>query len=300
VVYENDYTSPSNASPTETISYFHIVTNTDAANTIVDFADRLRYWRSKVTQGSAWNDINSTEAVNNARGAFPDDYYTITVTARDAAGNVGTKTQKVLLDNWLQVFAVAQVRSDPADPPGTTRLRFTGSEWTANATVKLYRVGTDIAEGNTISQKGALLGTANTDADGFFDKTLVVTLPGKNDPPYQFLGDYHHGDDIYQPRLDAIAPLQKMGGSRASFARQVGSPFPEPRPNTADPNPVVPPVTRGPIPGGHTPPAVAEARIPRHSVIAAVGADRLSLARNVAEVGRPAWSSAAADPFADW
>ncbi|QDU22715.1 hypothetical protein [Urbifossiella limnaea] len=39
VAYENDYRSPSNGlSSVGPVSFFHILTNTDAANTIVDFA----------------------------------------------------------------------------------------------------------------------------------------------------------------------------------------------------------------------------------------------------------------------
>src|SRR6185436_17553886 len=63
VVYENDITSPSNAQAPDPLKFFHIITNTDGANS-VEVADRKRYWRSKVTQGSAWNAIDSVEAVN--------------------------------------------------------------------------------------------------------------------------------------------------------------------------------------------------------------------------------------------
>jgi hypothetical protein len=158
VVYQNDATSPSTAHPAALINtFFHIVTNTDAANSLIDFEDRKRYWRSKVTQGSAWNDIGSTEAVNNAKGAYPDDYYTITITARDAAGRSDSRTGRVLLDNWVQSVSYA-VMVDPPPPPGQTRVRVTGSQFTGNATVKVYLMTSNIADGQAITDHGTLLG----------------------------------------------------------------------------------------------------------------------------------------------
>jgi len=166
----------------------------------VDFADRGRYWRLKVTQGAAWNDINSTEAVNNAKAAFPDDYYEFTVTAKDAAGLSKDKTERVLLDNWEQTVN-APVILDPFVPPGHVRVRVFGTQFTANSTVKVYAVSTLAADGDSLSAAGQYLGTAPTDADGNIIATDFVFLPAGQ---YCIVADYHGGDGIYQPRLDAI------------------------------------------------------------------------------------------------
>lgn len=207
VVYENDYKSPSNAAPSVgAVSYFHILTNTDGIldnqgkpNTVVDFADRTRYWRSKVTQGAAWNDINSTEAVNNAKGAFPDDYYTITVTAKDAAGNVSqAKTERVLLDNWQQQVIVVMAPNNKGEVRGT--------QFLPNTLVPIYALPPfgKLADGATISKVTKFLGKALTDADGNI-KNFVVDL---TDPDIGSVVADYGADDIYVGRLDAIAPVQ--------------------------------------------------------------------------------------------
>ncbi len=259
VAYENDYTSPSNDDPSATISYFHILTNTDGANSVVDFADRARYWRSKVTQGAAWNDINSTEAVNNAKGAFPDDYYTFTVTARDAAGNAKSTTQKVLLDNWLQSVTY-QTILDPLQPPGFHRVRVDGSQFTANSTVNVYLMTSNIADGQTITDHGTLLGSADTDADG----NIVQKDFAFPEPPGGFflLADYAGGDNIYEPRLDGNSPSTigqgqspvrgADGGAGGSFAPLPASPQGGPA-TDGDPAPPAPSAARQPAPRADDP-----------------------------------------------
>lgn len=202
VAYENDYRSPSNAARSVgTISYFHLLTNTDAANTIVDFADRTRYWRSKVTQGATWNDLTATEAVNNAKDAFPDDYYTITVTAKDAAGNSTPKTERVLLDNWPQQIQVQSV--------GVGVYVVTGQQFLPNAIVPIYGIpGGDPAPGDSLPAVGFYLGSAQTDADGTFVVTLSTGLPFAS-----LCADYGYGGDtVFEPLLDALAPVQDSQG----------------------------------------------------------------------------------------
>jgi hypothetical protein len=130
------------------------------------------------------------------------------VTAKDEAGNAGSKTVRVLLDNWTQVLKAEQVGVGA----GTISVKFTGQQWTANATVKIYLMSPFpfIAENSTISQTGTLLVNATTDANGNINAvTLDVPHPGGGEFPGYFLADYHGGDDKYQPRLDAITYLQE-------------------------------------------------------------------------------------------
>ncbi|QDU22717.1 hypothetical protein [Urbifossiella limnaea] len=152
-----------------------------------------------MSEGKAWNDITATEAVNNAKGAFPDDYYNITVTATDAAGNANCTAARVLLDNWLQTMN--------AVPTGLLRqYALSGSQFLPNAAVPIYAYTPFdvVAEGDTLSQHALLVGTAATDANGSF--SLVVTLP----PGAQFplIADYG-ADDLYVPRLDAKTFLEE-------------------------------------------------------------------------------------------
>jgi hypothetical protein len=220
VAYQNDADSPSNAQPPDDISFFHILTNTDGANTVVDLADRNRYWRSKVTQGSAWNDIGSTEAVNNGTAAFPDDYYTITLTARDAAGNATVNTVRVLLDNWVQEITVT---------PTQNYLEYlvTGKNFLPDAKVPIWGIYAAVGpnDGDQLGSVGDHLDTATTDADGNFSITIALA-----DTPYvSFLADYG-ADDIYQPRLDPLAPAQTEEGlvqtDAAGFTAPLGGSMP--------------------------------------------------------------------------
>jgi hypothetical protein len=215
VAYQNDYRSPSNADTAGgPLSYFHHLTNTDGANTIIDFADRNRYWRSKVTQGAAWNDINSTEAVNNAKGAFPDDYYTFTVTARDAAGNSSNKAARVLLDNWVQTITTVLQPRQTGDPLNLYRFRASGTNWTAGSKVPLYIVSPAYAAGTQISTiAAAKVADLVPDANGTIPPTDFTYLePDPTPKAWHFMADYHNGDDIYQPQLDAVNIIELQAG----------------------------------------------------------------------------------------
>ncbi|MBX9581098.1 MAG: hypothetical protein K2X87_12385 [Gemmataceae bacterium] len=214
VVYQHDRHSWSNAEPSVgPVRYFHILTNTDGIlnkngepNTVVDFADRNRYWRSKVTQGAAWNDIGSTEAVSNAKGAFPDDYYTITVTAKDAAGLSTTKTVPVLLDNWQQRVVVEQTA------PGKGLAK--GYEFLPNTEVPIHALepGKLLPDGSKITAVGKkLLGKAKSNDDGYFEFPVDLTDPDIG----SVVADYG-ADDVYVGRLDARGPVQINIGLRAS------------------------------------------------------------------------------------
>ncbi len=214
IAYQNDQDSPSNTDPATTVRYFHFLTNFDGTSQPIKSEDRPRYWRSKVTQGAAWNDINSTEAVNNAKGAFPDDYYTFTITAKDAAGNATPKISKVLLDNWPQQIIVEPV----IGVSDTFTVR--GTNWTADKAVPFYLLkgfytgadGKDVvfSPGSNVDDFVVTrFPDLMTNADGVIPLTqfVVSEWPYPNYPPLLF-ADYHGGDKIYQPQLDATTEVQ--------------------------------------------------------------------------------------------
>src|SRR5207248_5877341 len=118
----------------------------------------------------------------NGKAEFPDGFYNITVTAKDAAGNSGSKTQKVLLENWQRVATATGLPPQPGDPPGTTRFTVGGTNWTGNASVKIWLVDplAPLAAGQPIP--GTDLGYVQTDADGnILPEEFVVDLNGDPD-----------------------------------------------------------------------------------------------------------------------
>jgi hypothetical protein len=162
--------------------------------------------------------LNTTEAPNNARGEFPDDYYTFTVTAKDQAGNSGTKNQWVLLDNWEQGLA----RFDRGDG----KLDLGGSQFTANSPVPiwLYNKTALLLGGEKLSDIAYLLTVGYTDADGDLLPQIVTVPQWAWDSGFLLIGDYAGGDGIYQPRLDGLSfsniSIQQRpgGGSRSGVA----------------------------------------------------------------------------------
>ncbi len=204
-VYSNDLRSKS----IDGVQYYYTVTNNDN-DLKVQATDRNRQWYSKKASPAGWNNMNAQDAVNNAKSSWPDDYYEIEVTARDEAGNIGTKKEKVLLDNWTQTLEGRLI----AMGVNTYFVQFTGAQWTANSTVKIYLMTGGVTDGDTITNSGTLLGTANTDANGNIVAT-TFEVPATNFPgpfPNYFLADYHNGDNKYQPRLDATSLLIEDNG----------------------------------------------------------------------------------------
>jgi hypothetical protein len=183
------------------------VSNTDAANTIVQGNDRKRYWRSRVTQGAAWNAIDSTEAANNATGAFPDDYYTFTITARDAAGNSKTATKIVLLDNWTQKLG----RFDH----GNGLVSIWGEQFSPNAWVPIYVVNepTPLVGGEYLPAVGKWIADLKSDENGYISPVTLYHPLMKL--PFYLIGDYAGGDEIYQPELDGLSFSNIPGGTTA-------------------------------------------------------------------------------------
>ena len=172
----------------------------EPANTIVTLSDRGKSWVSVAHEQANWND-STPLATNNANCETPDDYYDVLVTAKDEAGNTGTKTQRVMLDNSLQtVVAAIEEKIDEFN----WRVAVTGFQYTANSTVKLYQVSGDLPEGAKISDYGTLLATAPTDANGTIIPLNVVVSANSS---FRIVGDYHGGDNKYQSRLDGISSL---------------------------------------------------------------------------------------------
>jgi hypothetical protein len=90
----------------------------------------------------------------------------------------------------------------PPDP-NELRVRASGEQFSGSSSVKLYAVWAIPPEGAKISDYGILLGSPPTDADGKFgpvEYSFFMPLE-----PFYIVADYHNGDDIYQPRLDAIS-----------------------------------------------------------------------------------------------
>lgn len=208
-VYENDATLQYHFSIKA--NSFYIVTNTDGDRK-VKVSDRSKAWITAAIEGSPWNAVGAQHAPNNARSSFPDDYYDITVTARDAAGNVGAMTKRVLLDNWKQTITAIKQPRQKADAPGLHRFKVSGYHWTANSTVPLYIVKSKpdgLSSGTKIADIQVLrLKDLNADKNGNIPETDVTfTLPDNAAAQLQFLADYHNGDGVYQPQLDAVTEL---------------------------------------------------------------------------------------------
>lgn len=140
VVYEHDRQSFSNGpvlpGPGNQTAFWYIMTNTDG-NNIVELADRGRFWNSNVSIGNAWNAGNGADAISNATSEFPDDFYTISVSAEDEALNVSLpKNLKVLLVNWERTL---QTSADSYDIGNTIRVNG-GTGYRANQDVALHLV----------------------------------------------------------------------------------------------------------------------------------------------------------------
>ncbi len=208
-VYENDATLQYHFS--RKANSFYIVTNTDG-DCKVKVSDRSKAWVTAAIEGSPWNAVGAQHAPNNARSSFPDDYYDITVTARDAAGNVGALTKRVLLDNWKQTINATKLSRQQDDAPGLHRFKVSGYHWTANSTVPLYLVESKpggLSSGTKIADIQVLrLNDLTADKNGNIPETDVTfTLPDNVAAQLQFLADYHNGDGVYQPQLDAVTEL---------------------------------------------------------------------------------------------
>ena len=207
--YENDAELHHDSS---TDNFFYTVTNTDG-DQLVQANDRTKSWITGAIEGSAWNAVGAQLAPNNAKSSYPDDYYNITVTARDQAGNSGVKIKRVLLDNYEQILNAVKVPSLPDDPAGSTRAKFSGTQWTGNSTVKVYLTkatipGGGLPAGGIISAHGVYVGVVPTDVNGTIPETeLVIPAYDAQNIATQLVGDYHNGNDIYEPRLDAVTEL---------------------------------------------------------------------------------------------
>ncbi|MBX9583928.1 MAG: hypothetical protein K2X87_26820 [Gemmataceae bacterium] len=198
-VYESDAQSPSQ----DYTQYFHTVTNTDEDG-VVELSDRPLYWATDRVAGSKWNATSAAQAANNARSGFPDDYYKVSVTAYDQAGNASAdKSAFVLLDNWRQAITL-----DITTMPG--KVIVSGSQFLPNAKVPIYGypAGKELLNGGKISAvAGAPIDTANTNADGKL--TLVFT---RNDAKYKTIVADYGADDLYVNRLDTRHLIGDMIG----------------------------------------------------------------------------------------
>ena len=77
--------------------------------------------------------------------------------------------------------------------------------------MKLYALTTtNIQPGQKISDVGFFIGTIPTNADGEFSQ--VIELP--HSTPWNFIADYHDGDDYYEPQLDALSTVTTPGQAR--------------------------------------------------------------------------------------
>lgn len=200
IVYENDAVSDSQ----QRVAYWHTVTNTH--NTADQFAhigkdskgqdNRTRYWASKVEQNGDWNDINdANEAKNNGQSRFKDGTYDVRVWARDAKGNQGETTRKVLLDNWKQGIAVPKGETGTGSP---VRVEY-GRDFLPDTSVSLFYRTSFPARGDSV---GSFMSAAKTDSRGhFFDHPL--SLP---DGMWCLVADYD-GDGVYTPELDGLSNL---------------------------------------------------------------------------------------------
>jgi hypothetical protein len=72
-VYENDSQHESK----DRVKYNYTVTNKDD-DLKVQVGDRERRWYTDKVEGSAWNNNTAAAAPNNAKSAWPDDYYDVT------------------------------------------------------------------------------------------------------------------------------------------------------------------------------------------------------------------------------
>ena len=185
--------------------FWYIVTNTDktptGGNLTVDPNDRSKYWNTDVAIGKEWNDPGNV-AINNAKGRFPDGFYTVKIWAKDAKGNLGQQTKSILLDNWPQGLGRMN------NPNGTVTVW--GNQFTPNATVPIYAVTQPIdpQPGDDLSEIGTLVGTGYTDSDG---NIIPFEIPNPSGGGFFLIGDYDNGDGIFEPELDGLVVFGHTG-----------------------------------------------------------------------------------------
>lgn len=196
VIYEND----AQANSTQFGPYWYTLTN-ESGDNVVQLADRNRFWNSNVSSGRPWNDP-ANDAARNANAQYPDDVYTIRVSAQDEAGNETEASRTVVLANWAR-----DVRMGLA-PNGDIRV-LGGSQYTANQSVPLYVVirppFDPPPDGMTLSSPRA---TATTDANGEILQIDIGSLPPDH---FWLVADYNQ-DGIYNTYLDAKTDVFEQGG----------------------------------------------------------------------------------------
>ena len=183
---------------------FYTLTNFNN-NQIIETSDKSRAWAPTTLGGTNnWNDPTLPRYTNNALSRDPDGYYDVKVNTADQAGNVGTKTRRILLDNWQQtVFAKSTNLTDG-------KVTITGANWTANSTVGIWFRRPTLQEGGAFNgDKGVKIGNAPTDADGNIIPVVYQLSQTPDKEGWIIYADYHNGgDNIYEPRLDALAIIQ--------------------------------------------------------------------------------------------
>jgi hypothetical protein len=210
-VYEYDQFSRS----TQSNSSWYIVTNTASVNGTPNLVvaasrtngtDRDRFWNSTVAAGNPWNARAAPPgaapaATSNATSEFPDDIYTVTIAADDAAGNEGDKTVSILLDNWQQTVTTTANQY----APNQNVIVNGGAQYRANQTVDIYAI--PIARGATAPADGIALPAANRVAAGV-NANATGNLPAMTNlgmlpaGRYAIIVDYNR-DGTFTNGLDA-------------------------------------------------------------------------------------------------
>jgi hypothetical protein len=267
-VYEHDSQSQSQ----DKTNYYYVVTNTDS-DTLVDPGDRARYWATTAVKGSQWNDTKAALGTNDATSNFPDDIYTITITASDEAGNVGTFSQQIVLVNWLRTI----FGSGFADANGTTEdIQITGgANYSANQAVPLYFYAwqpgnpSPITDGMTLGPGAAFTATVHTDADGNINPQDIGHVLIGNAGGFYCYADYDQ-DGVFTSYLDAsvLILLQQTAQSPVRHAAAVHPTKSTPdldlpidfvsgtlpkKLGLASDAPLMSPIENSPIPGGLSP-----------------------------------------------
>ena len=199
VIYEHDSVALSK----QFGPYYHILTNQSQDDGPIVAGNANYFWDTDGTRGQQWRDNNPADrAPNNAKSAFRDDIYTVFARAFDAASNVGTGVDHVLLDNWLQtVFPDKNVYD-----LGETVAASHGEQYLPSDSVPLFVLQTLPAVCDPIASGGILASALSnlTNLDGVLPFSDVWSANMQGD--FILFADYDH-DGIFIPELDAYAPF---------------------------------------------------------------------------------------------
>gem|GEM_PF-4889344 len=211
-LFSNDMRANSNDGTAKNSDLVHCFTVTNADGTgVVKKENMALYWNSNVKKGEGmkWNTPsdkgNANDAAKNANALFPDDFYDVTITVEDYSGNKTTKTQRILLDNFIQTVELERTNYAMGKPLVIESML----NFLPDAGVPLMLLTARPDRNLPLSLQGQVLSLAPMNSEGeLFDHAL----PSLGDMgSYWLVADYD-ADDYFTRRLDAFDRFNVVPG----------------------------------------------------------------------------------------